>query len=61
MRHYTWNGTELFRSMERAAICAVDNDLNPYDLSVLVDGQVELADDWEVEELLMYMREYAVI
>lgn len=61
MRYYTWNGTELFRKIERAAIYAVDNDMNPYDLSVLVEGKVELAEDWEVNELLAYMRQYAVI
>lgn len=52
MRYYTWDGFRLFQSLRRAADVCRREDLNPFDLSVLVDGRLELADDWEVDELL---------
>lgn len=58
-RRYTWDGMRTFMKIDTAALHAVDYDKNPYDLSVLVDGQVELAEDWEVDDLLAHMREWA--
>lgn len=58
-RRYTWNGMNTFMSIERAAEYALDFNKNPYDLGVLEDGKVTLADDWEVNELLMHMRDQA--
>ena len=58
-RRYTWDGMRTFMKIETAALYCTDYDMNPYDLSVLEDGQVKLADDWEVTELLVHMRDLA--
>lgn len=52
MRYYTWDGTRLFRSISRAGSVCLAEDLNPFDMLVLVDGSTAPADDWEINELL---------
>lgn len=51
-RYLTWDGFRLFRSVKAAAKACLAEDLNPFDLLVLVGGRTQLADDWEVDELL---------
>lgn len=57
MRYFTWDGMRLFQKVETAATYAIDFDKNPNKLLVLVEGQTQPAERWEVEELLIHMRD----
>ena len=58
-RYYTWDGVKVFTKIETAALYCVDYDKNPYDLSILENGDVSLSEDWEVDELLAHCRDLA--
>lgn len=60
IRYLTWNGLDLFQKPETAATHALDFNRDPQKLKVLVeDGRTEPAEPWEVQELVMHMRDQA--
>lgn len=60
MTYYTWNGLDLFQKVETAATHALDYNRDPQKLLVLIDGgQTRPAEDWEVADLVMHMRDQA--
>ena len=54
---YTFNGADLHRKIERAAERANREQLDPQDLQILEGGKLRSADDWEIQDLIMYMRD----
>ena len=60
MTHWNFGNQRLFRSLDKAAQYAVDNDLTERDLQVLENGKNQPADRHDKKDLVMFMREWAV-
>lgn len=60
MPHYTFDGLKLFRSLEKAAIHAVDNHLNPDSARELIHGKLYPLNRHDLADFLMYCRQYTI-